>query len=374
MRGPARWWVVGSLGACLALVVSPAAFGHACDRTDNDRAQASRVISSMTAEDRRDGSLHRRRPSPSDRAALGLSGAERQGDHARARYQNAARGAHCARGRGEESRSQRAHRPSESACRAISGLRGLGASREVADAARANAVEGETARIQGEIGAAVNISRFSTVTSRYCNAERQKSTVCGADAARHGIDLKASTLFDQRTFTDDQALHDAIEVARNLAAPVVNDPLAYASAGTEEEMRRVLRGRSADGRVALAADYFAHARALRVPGAGLGAWVAAVAPGAAVAPARGISRYELLEVLASGRFEDPNWFIGLQAMSGENLLRELIMLKATALTLAWQQYRLDERRGALAAAALAMEVEAMRERVPGLSNPATGAN
>ena len=39
----------------------------------------------------------------------------------------------------------------------------------------------------------------------------------------------------------------------------------------------------------------------------------------------------------------------------------------------WQRYRTDERRGAIDAAALALDVEEMR-RLPGLANPPAGAN
>ena len=128
--------------------------------------------------------------------------------------------------------------------------------------------------------------------------------------------------------------------------------------------------RSADARAVLASDYFADRRSLRVPGVDLGGWAAAVAPGAGDGP---LSRYELLETLASRRFEDPGWFVELQGMSGDNLLRELVILEATALTLAWERYRLDERRGAMEAARLAAAAEAMRDR-PGLANPAAGIN
>ena len=86
-----------------------------------------------------------------------------------------------------------------------------------------------------------------------------------------------------------------------------------------------------------------------------------------------MSRYALLELLASRRFEDPDWFVRLQGMSAENLLRELVTLQAVSLMLDWQRYRTDERRGAIDAAALALGVEEMR-RLPGLANPAAGAN
>ena len=275
-------WSAGLLAAAVfGLGAAPAALGHACDRTDNDRAQASRVISRMTGEiDVMEATI-----ADALRRQTGqLSGYQAQSAKALthaldAKTQLEARIAREV----EESRSQRAHRPSESACRAISGLRGLGATRAAARAALERAVEAETARLQGESGAAAdNVIRFGIVTRRYCNAERQGSGACAGEAARHGVDLKAASLFDQRTFDDEAALHDAIEVSRNLAAPVVNPPLPYASADTEPEQRRILLGRAADGRAALAADYFAHARALRMPGAALGAWAAAVAaPGTA---------------------------------------------------------------------------------------------
>ena len=152
---------------------------------------------------------------------------------------------------------------------------------------------------------------------------------------------------------------------------MVHDPPALASAETDQERRRILLARSADARAALAGDYFAHARALRAPGAALGAWAAVAAPGRDAATP--VSRYELLELLASRRFENPGWFVGLQAMSQENLLRELVTLQAVSLMLDWRRYRLDERRGAIGATGLALAAEGMR-LLPGLANPAAGAN
>ena len=193
----------------------------------------------------------------------------------------------------------------------------------------------------------------------------------GVRDALHAADLKAGNLFDRRTFASEAELRTAVELSRNLAAPVVHDPPALASAETDQERRRILLARSADARAALAGDYFAHARALRAPGAALGAWAALAAPGRDAATP--VSRYELMELLASRRFENPGWFVGLQAMSQENLLRELITLQAVSLMLDWRRYRLDERRGAIDATGLALAAERMR-LLPGLANPAAGAN
>ena len=85
-----------------------------------------------------------------------------------------------------------------------------------------------------------------------------------------------------------------------------------------------------------------------------------------------MSRYELMELLASRRFEDPNWFVALQEMSADNLLRELSMLQSISLMLDWERYRLDERRGAMEAARLALAAEEMR-RLPGLGDPGAAA-
>ena len=154
---------------------------------------------------------------------------------------------------------------------------------------------------------------------------------------------------------------------------MVHDPPPISSADTGRERRRALLARAADARTALAADYFADVRALRAPGAALGSWAAQVAPGPGRDADTPVSRYELLELLASRRFEDPDWFVRLQAMSAENLLRELVTLQAVSLMLDWRRYRTDERRGAIDAASLALGVEEMR-RLPGLANPAAGAN
>ena len=195
----------------------------------------------------------------------------------------------------------------------------------------------------------------------------------GGASEQHGVDLRAETLFDRRTFASAEELRAAVALSRNLAAPVVYDPPPLGSAETDQERRLVLRGRGADARAALSVDYFAHARGLRAPGPDLGAWAAAVAPGL-MRDGEQISRYALLELLASGRFEDPNWYVRLQAMSAENLLREIVMLQSIGLMLDWQRFRIDERRGAMDAAALAIAGETMRDRLPGLSNPASQTN
>ena len=366
------------LGA--ALLAPAGALAHKCDRTDNDRAEASRVIADLTGEiDAMERAIME---------ALRLQTGQLSGYIAQSA--KAVTGALDSQTKLQaqtarevaETGSMLAHRPSRSACEAVTGLRGLAGTGAAAKGAHARASVAETGRIMGDRAvvdrpgaAAGDAARFETVTGEYCNAARagEDPALCRGEDRLHGADLRADTLFDRRTFGSEAELRAAVELSRNLAAPVVHDPPPLASADTERERRRVLLARSADARTALAADYLAQARALRAPGAALGGWAAEIARDAGRDPELPVSRYELLELLARGRFEDPDWFVGLQALSAENLLRELVTLQAVSLMLDWQRWRTDERRGAIDAASLALAVEDMR-RLPGLANPAAGAN
>ena len=375
--------VLGTAGAVLlgAVALAPAeALAHRCDRTDNDRREASRVIADLTREiDAMERAIIE---------ALRLQTGQLSGYIAQSA--KAVTGALDSQTKLQaqiarevaETGAMRARRPGASACDAITGLTGLAATGRAAESAHARAARAETGRVIGDRAvvdrpgaAAGDAARFETLTREYCNAARagEDPGLCRGDDALHGADLRAATLFDRRTFASEAELRAAVELSRNLAAPVVHDPPALASADTDRERRRVLLARAADARTALAADYLAQARALRAPGAALGGWAAGIAQGTGRDPATPVSRYELLELLASRRFEDPDWFVGLQAMSAENLLREIAIMQAVSLMLDWQRYRTDERRGAIDAATLALGVEEMR-RLPGLANPAAGAN
>jgi len=360
------------------LTVLPAEAHSPCDPTDNDRAEASRVLVGLTREiDVMEASIVE-----ALRLQTGqLSGYAAQSAKAVTGALDAQTGLQAQIAREvEETRAMRARRPTDSGCAAITGLAGLKAARQATESAYARAAGAETGRIAGDraavpdAGAAAgNAARFQTVTDLYCNAARAGAdpSPCRGEEALHAADLQAANLFDRRTFASEAELRTAVELSRNLIAPVVHDPPALASAETDQERRRALLARSADARAALAGDYFAHARALRAPGAALGSWAARAAAGRdAETP---VSRYELLELLASRRFENPAWFVDLQAMGTENLLREMITLQAVSLMLDWRRYRLDERRGAIGATGLALAAERMRH-LPGLVNPAAGAN
>ena len=264
--------------ALTATLAAPPARAHSpCDPTDNDRAEASRVLAGLTREiDVMEATIVE---------ALRLQTGQLSGYAAQSA--KAVTGALDAQTKlqaqiareVEETRAMRARRPTDSGCAAITGLAGLAAARQAAESAYTRAAGAETGRIAGDraavpdAGAAAgNAARFESLTSTYCNGARagEDAALCRGADALHAADLKAGNLLDRRTFANEAELRTAVELSRNLAVPVVHDPPALASAETDQERRRILLARSADARAALAGDYFAHARALRAPGASLG--------------------------------------------------------------------------------------------------------
>ena len=367
MTARGRLAAAGAVGLAV-MMVSTAAYSHGCDVTDNDRKEASRVIQRVSAEiNEMEGMIVE-----ALRLGVGqLSLYQTQSTKALVQALDAQTklGAQTAR-EVEESRSQRSRRPSRSRCRTITGLRGLRAGREAASEAAVRGGTEDTGRISGDRGyvaapgsSSDSVDRFATVTGQFCNGERAGAggSVCNGSAELHGADLNPVNLFERRTLNAGIEQRVAGEVARNLAAPVVFNPVAWARANTASEKRRALLEHAAEARAALASDYFSHLRGLREPAVALGAWAEAVAPGV-VPRGDAISRYELLEVLSSGQFEDTNWFVRLQGLSSANLLREMATMQAVGLVLSWERFRLEERRGAIEATRLAAEIEASRDR------------
>ncbi len=280
----------------------------------------------------------------------------------------------------EETRSKLARMPTGSGCRTVTGMTGLAVGREVEERAVRETARRETGRVGGDKSAVERAGAGADAEARYglwltthCSAERLEagSNVCSGSPERHDADIRAGSLFDVGTFRSDEERVAAVELGRNLAAPVVADRLPLGAVDTEQDRRIAMLARGADARSALASDWFARSRAAREPAAALGVWAAAMAPGSSGSDR--ISRHELMEILASRRFEDPAWAVGLQGMGTDNLLREIALMQAASLMLDWQRYLMAERRGAMEAASLGAVVEEMR-RLPGLADPLTVRN
>ena len=275
-----------------------------------------------------------------------------------------------------EARAKVGRMPTRSGCRTVTGMTGLAEGREVEARTAGETAARETGRVTGDsaavgsagAGAGVDAQRrYRLWTAQHCSAERLEAgaDVCSGRPELHDADIRAASLFAVGTFRTEDERTAAAEFGRNLAAPVVADRIPLGAVDTDQDRRLAMLARGADARSALASDWFARSRAAREPAAELGRWAAAMAPGGTATDR--LSRHELLEILASRRFEDPAWAVGLQGMTTDNLLRELAMMQAAALMLDWQRYLMDERRGAMEAAQLGARVEEMR-RLPGLAD------
>ena len=214
----------------------------------------------------------------------------------------------------EETRAMRARRPTDSGCAAITGLAGLAAARQAAESAYVRAAgrgdgtyrwrprrRARCRRRRGQRGPLREPDEHLLQRSARRGGCR---ALPGGGNAFHAADLKAGNLFDRHTFANEAELRTAVELSRNLA--VARGPRP-AGAGLRRDRsgappyparpfgrrpcrsgRRLLRPCP---RVACAGRF------------ALGAWAALATPGRDAATP--VSRYELLELLASRRFENP---------------------------------------------------------------------
>ncbi len=263
-----------------------------------------------------------------------------------------------------EVRAQVARRPSRSACAVATGARGLAQARIASTVAGRAAAVSETGRIAGDratgsapAAATDSAERYRRVLERWCSPDRAplQSAACSGAPEDHGADLRPDSLFAVGTFASETELQAAIDLSRNLTVPAVEDPEPLGAVDSASERGRVMASRAAAARRALAAEALGHLRALRAPGPELGRWAAAIDPGRN--PDAAVSRLELIDLMAAKRFERTAWWAELQSMGGEALLRETASLLAASLLLDRERFRIEQRRLALEAAALAARID-----------------
>ena len=279
----------------------------------------------------------------------------------------------------EESEAVRAYQPSGEGCRTTTGVAGLGAVRENAARVLFEVAVRDSGRISQDLAVAApggesrdTAARFEAIRTTWCAQGRTGQDACAGAPAHHGLDQIPATLFAAATLDEPHLRLAAREVGRNIASPVITEPIPWDAVTTPAERRTALATRAHQTRTALSAEFFAHAWANRIPAVALGEWAAALAPQGSRDASRPLSRHELLEHLASRRYDDPAWSVALEAMPAESLLREISRQMAVSLILDWERYLLEERRGALSAARLAIAVEESRT-LPAPA-PAAGVN
>lgn len=327
---------------CTALLVLAAcsAAQARCDPTDNDIAEASRVISRIAAlEDRLVRELRLQTAQISGYLAQGARATvDGLGSHARARAQTAREEA--------QARSAVAHAPAVTGCQSASGLAGFGPADIVVGRALRRANHRETGRIAGDPGAFGHPVHADASTRA-----RRADALYGPAAAQAHADLRPDTLFGTDRLETPADRTAALDLARNLVHPVARPAAPVPQ--TPGDRTRLLERRAHDARVGLAAGWMNRMLAHRIPAVDLGRWAAHVAPGA-VAGESALSERELLRVLAVARPAAPDYQAGLSALPEAELLREIIRNQTIALRIAMHRLELAEMHGAIDAAILAI--------------------
>ncbi len=362
MRRPALAVLLALVAAACTAAPAAAQFGGgSCDPTDNDIAEASRVIGEIDAMERAIVEALRLQTGQ-------LAGYEAQSAAALTQAIDAqTRLLAQVEREVEESHAIRAYQPTSEGCRTTTGVTGLGPAHSNAAAFLFEASIRDAGRIAQDAavatpgGATADAqARARTIRTTFCSRERSGQRTCSGAAARHGLDQVPATLLAAATLAEPPIREAAAQVGTNLAAPVITEPIPWDAVTTPAEARAALIERSRQTRTALAAEFFAAAHANRLPAVHLGAWAAALAPQTGRDAAQALSRHELLEHLASRRYDDPAWSVALEGMPTQALLREISRQLALSLVLDWERYLMDERRGAMEAARLAIAVESSR--------------
>lgn len=310
-----------------------------CDPTDNDIAEANRVISRIAAlEDRLVRELRLQTAQLSGYVAQGARATvDGLGSHARARAQTAREEA--------QARSALEHAPGVTGCQGASGLAGFGSADVAIRQLGQSANRQETGRIAGD----PDVLGYPAAADASVRARRVQS-LYAPGAARPHADLRPDSLFGTTRLGSREDQAAALDLARNLVAPVARP--APPEPRTPGDRERLLRRRAADARVGLASGWMNRMIAHRVPSVALGSWAGEIAPDIARGGAA-LSERELLHILAVARPAAPDYQAGLSALSEAELLREIIRNQTLALRIAMQRLELAEMHGAIDAALLA---------------------
>ncbi len=310
----------------------------------------------------------------------------------------------------QQLQASRDFEPSFSLCQNASGARGMNAASEAVAYQRAVVTDGIMARGGNDLGSPAGsgatmdiIVRYNDWTEKYCNPARFGEICQEGAGAGPGIDditgitdadIQTATLFETLSFAPRAQLNDdpspkeaaAIELVMNLTQPFVENVIPPTMLTSNAGLRAFMRRRSEDSRLMMAqaalVDMVAHRTPPPTEDAGgndiepLGEWARQMLEEAGV-PTDGIpdhiSSHQIMEVLASRRFQGTGWYMKLQGMEPANVAREQAMMASMLLRMKWRNYQLMERLVGIRATRFAMKAEAAREPIDETLIPAAGA-
>lgn len=401
--------VVGSLALVLALTPKTAqARCCACDMTDNEAAEASRVIADLTAHVTNEHDQTRQQLTDFENRLMDWldnwwdnefrPSLEDLGEHLNVQLIEHAR----IIGTFFDAQNQilvqkslqeatleagRRYRPHDYGCVAGTVIGGLPRAAYATSAMRATLNIDNIARTFHNINSGNQydfsqtqdiIWRWQEFIDHFCDPDQNlehlpggaswpataDSPACGSGSwtKKNGDVLVGETLLDNPTIETEEELRTAIVLARNLINPNVLNPIPESALRSSTGKTAFMERRSMEARRQVAQDAINAMIARRVTGSRAAGEVRDLMlqvgiPQSQIPAGWNPSQYELMEVITKRRFWDPEYFVRLQT-DPENVAREQAILSAFNLMQERENFELMEHIGLM----LAIQISAYVER------------
>lgn len=186
--------------------------------------------------------------------------------------------------------------------------------------------------------------------SKYCSQQDVDLGRCSrpVDPSMQNADVRADSTLNTSSYTSDQ-IAAAQAFVNNVVNPMPTQNIPKNWESTSQGKTFVAGQYIEQARASVAANSLNASIAERTPIQGLGS--------AAMLNKADVSEMELIESQVRGRFESPAWYKMIASLSLENMMREVVKIRALQAQMDLNNYRRNERIEALLATNLAISVE-----------------
>lgn len=186
---------------------------------------------------------------------------------------------------------------------------------------------------------------------KYCSQQDVELGRCPSpvDPYMQNADVRADATLNTSSYTQDQVAA-AQAFVNNVVNPIPTQNIPKNWESTSQGKTFVAGQYIEQARASVAANSLNAAVAERTPIHGLGS--------AVMLNKADVSRLELMESQVRGRFESPLWYKMIAGFGMENLLREVVKIRAMQAQMDLDNYKRNERIEAVLATQLAISVEA----------------
>jgi hypothetical protein len=185
---------------------------------------------------------------------------------------------------------------------------------------------------------------------KYCSQQDADLGRCSrpVDPSMQNADVRADATFNTSSYTPDQ-IAAAQAFVNNVVNPMPTQNIPRNWETTSQGKTFVAGQYIEQARASVAANSLNAAVAARTPIQGLGT--------AAMLNKADVSEQELIESQVRGRFESPAWYKMVAGLSMENMLREVVKIRALQAWMDLKNYRQNERIESVLATQLSISVE-----------------